>query len=127
MSARTRWLADVIVVSAVLAAPGAIHANCGSSQRVSHSDAACLAAGWTNETAGCEGSLCASWWTIKTTSFWAENECSERGTVVARIDLESVADRAWSLDDASRRTGQASDHVSDIYCCTDLSTAGLCD
>ena len=99
-----------LALAFLLVAPPEANAACEGSNRLYHGDSSCLSAGWDN------GS-----WTSTNRTYWAKNNCSYAGKVVAKIDLKSASDRTWHLNDGSKRTGSGSAKIRNIYCCKDLS------
>ena len=99
-----------LALAFLLVAPLEANAACEGSNRLYHGDSSCLSAGWNN-----------GGWASTNRTYWAKNNCSYAGKVVAKIDLKSASDRTWHLNDGSKRTGSGSAKIRNIYCCKDLS------
>ena len=99
-----------LALAFLLVAPPEANAACEGSNRLYHGDSSCLSAGWDN------GS-----WTSTNRTYWAKNNCSYAGKVVAKIDRKSASDKTWHLNDGNRRTGSGRAKIRNIYCCKDLS------
>ena len=124
-----RTIAFVAMLAAFLAAglaPDRVHADGDSNYNIDEYD---------------EGGKCDKWARISTSSatclssesegfliseggraYWARNECSDYGTVIAHHDLALYSDAHWHLEDGQkyRVTGRASVGRS-ITCCVDES------
>ena len=118
-TSKIQFLAGALVLAALLAVSGVSQASCGSSQRVSHSDTACLEAGW-ETTKTCFWGIC-----HPSSEFWALSRCN--GKVVAKVDIQSRTDKTWYLNyNGHGKTGEADENVRGIYCCRDLSASNNC-
>ena len=118
-TSKMQLLAGALVLTALLAVSGVSQASCGSSQRVPHSSAVCLDAGW-DTTKSCFWGIC-----HYSSSFWATSRCN--GKVVAKVDLADHADRTWHLNyNGHGRSSSADLKVNGISCCKDLSAANNC-
>ena len=89
---------------------GQVHASCTGSDRINHGDADCLSASWNNHS-NWRGD---SRWKVK-------NNCSSKGTVVAKIDFEDTSSETVTLYNGSSKSGMAGEKdIENIYCCADL-------
>ena len=103
-------LMALAVLAATALAPGSAYAACGSSNRIASSSANCLSAGWDNGT---------HLWTHSYVE--ARNDCSDLGTVVAKVDIRDGRDFTWHLTNGNIRYGQSDHNFRGVYCCSDLS------
>ena len=89
---------------------GVAQAACEWSDRIDKDEAECLSGEWTNRT-----------WPDKDTAS-VKNECSELGTVVAKVDRKDAKDwTKWLEGDGEVNMSGADGNVRGIYCCSDLS------
>ena len=105
-----RWLTIVSLCILTVAPLVASEAACGRKYRVSHRDATCLKAQWSNDTWG--------------TKFRAQNLCPDLGTTVVRWDLRNTGDLTWRL--SGRNPRQRKGVLTTVrwaWCCADL---GIC-
>ena len=86
-----------LALAFLLVAPPEANAACEGSNRLYHGDSSCLSAGWNN-----------GGWASTNRTYWAKNNCSYAGKVVAKIDLMSASDRTWHLNDGNKRSGSGS-------------------
>ena len=119
-TSKTQLLTGALVVAALLTVSEVSQAFCGSSQRVTYSDAVCLDAGWENKKSNCFWGICRFH-----STFWATNRCSRK--VVVKVDIRNLADKTWHLNYGGHgRTGEVEEHVRNIYCCKDISAVNHC-
>ena len=119
-TSKMQLLTGALVLAALLGVSGVSQAFCGSSQRVTYSDAVCLDAGWENIKSNCFWGICRFH-----STFWATNLCSRR--VIVKIDIRNLTDKTWYLNFGGHgRTGSAEEHVRGIYCCKDISAVNHC-
>lgn len=102
------WAAGILLLVVVA---GPTHADqCGPSDRVALDDAECLAGGFTNRT-----------WPSND-SAWVRNDCSQYGTVVAKVDRAGAPDWTKWLDGSGAEIMQGSQgNIRSISCCRELS------
>ena len=108
---RFHGISPAIVLLWVMVLAGQAHAACDTKDRIKHEDAECLTAEWDNDIGV---------WSIVDVA--AKNECSDLGTVVAKVDRKACPDYTWHLtgSDTMERNGTWCD-VRHVYCCSDLS------
>ena len=88
---------------------GTVQAACEWSDRIDKDSAECLSGGWENRS-----------WPYKDTA-WVKNECSDLGTVVAKVDRKDAADwTKWLEGDGKVNMSGADGNVRGIHCCSDL-------
>ena len=118
-TSKMQLLAGALVLAALLAVSGVSQASCGSSQRVSYTDAPCVDASYDNNRS-CFWGICST-----SSTFSATNTCT--GKTVVKVDISNQADKTWHLNYQNHgRTGSANNGVNGIYCCKDLSKSGNC-
>ena len=113
------FLAAFLAVFGVLAVPGASHASCSGSNRVSLSSASCLDGGYSNYCATRIFGKCVSW----NSSHWVQATANcTRGDdkVVAKISLRNMGDRTWHRYNNARHQATSDAKTKGIYCCSDL-------
>ena len=100
------WAAPVLVF---LVAVHSAHAECGPSQRIALNDAECLSGGFENRT-----------WPRKDIA-WVKSECSDYGTVVAKVDRKDAPDwTKWLEGDATENMSGSQGNIRAISCCSDI-------
>ena len=105
------WLSAVLVLLFAAGSAGPAHAKCGISSRISHKDSDCLTAKWDNA---------ANWLSIN--KYQVKNECSDLGTVFAKLDVKNWQDLTEELSDDQWEKGSTDLlNIRHIYCCSDLS------
>ena len=104
----SRYLLGAVVLSFMCS--GLAQAACEWSDRISEHSLDCLSGEWHNQL-----------WPKRDTA-WVRNECSEFGSMVAKIERQHATDWTVHLTGGDRveKSGTAGD-VRGIYCCTDLS------
>ena len=96
-----------------LLAAGSAQAACEWADRIDKDAAECLSGGWQNQA-----------WPNKDTA-WVRNECSELGTVVAKVDRKDAPDwTKWLEGDGRVNFSGSQGNIRGIYCCSDL---GICN
>ena len=117
MKTPTFLLASVLA----LASAGSAHAACESIKRIPLDQVNCLEASYKNSSG-------ATFWghSVKKSKATARNKCSERGTMVVKVNRKYDTDWTWHLSDNKERTRKGSSQIHGIYCCMDLSDDDLC-
>ena len=105
-------ISAVLAPALIAALAVQVHAgSCEGSNRIDHDAADCLDADWDNST---------NW--LSHGKVWARSQCSDSGTVVAKVDIKNAKDKTWHLnDDSKRSSGTGIYNVRNVYCCADLS------
>ena len=92
-----------------------LNGACNNWARISKNDATCLSAGWDNSPPASSGVVGGS-------TYWARNDCSDYGTVVAHLDFKNNVDNHARLSGSNRITGDRwVNKVRQISCCIDES------
>ena len=111
----------LFVVSALAAGPvsantfESVNSACDQKYRMPHTTATCLDAAWDNTPPILSGVAGGS-------TFWAQNMCSDYGSVVASIDTINFLDSRWTLTNSSQERDQLSVYdIRNITCCIDRS------
>ena len=101
----------VVALALAAALAGQAHAACGIGQRIDHDNADCLRAEWDNSI---------NW--LSHGEVKAQNQCSNLGTVVVKVDLVNATDYTWHLDHGNeKKRNTRFFNVEGVHCCKDLS------
>ena len=104
-----------------LASAGSAHAACEVFRRIPLDEVNCLEASYKNSSGP-------TFWghSLKKSKATARNKCSERGTMVVKINREYDTDWTWHLSNDKQKTRKGNAQIRGIYCCPDLSDDDLC-
>ena len=52
---------------------------------------------------------------------WARNLCSDKGKIVAKVDVKNAEDKTWHITNSNKREDSGYGRVRGIYYCLDIS------
>ena len=102
----------VALLSLLMATTGPVLAACGKSQRLDPKDVPCMDSGYKNE--GYRH------WNPKYYA-WAKNLCTDKGRIVAKVDIASRKDLTWHIRPGKTRERKGDGYIRGIYYCKDIS------